>query len=355
MCGCTLEFNDGENSATCKQCGAIHCFTNVDNKSKKNKIIIIIAAVICAIIAFAIVLNTVIIPNKKYNDAIALMNDGKYKEAISAFEKLDGYKDSESKISECNAIIIDRQYNLAISLIDEGKYTKAYEELVALNGYKDSIAKADSIYKEYMAEKIKSTQAGDYIKFGSYEQDNNKENGKEEIEWLVLNNGHHQLLLISKYGLVPMSYEFPCMGGTWENSEIRDWLNNDFLNSAFSESQKKLISTTTITTKINPPYDTVLNDTTQDKIFMLSTAEANRYFTSDSERQCKPTEYAIVQGACVNKKSGNCRWLLRSPGNLSLGSAYVEYNGDINDKGDVCRPYGELVRPVLWIDTKNAE
>ena len=84
--------------------------------------------------AFIIILNTVIIPNSKYNNAIALM--------------------------------------------EAGNVVEAYEALVALDGYKDSADKANSIYDQYKVGKLKIAKAGDYVFFGTYEQDNNTSNGK---------------------------------------------------------------------------------------------------------------------------------------------------------------------------------
>ena len=48
---------------------------------------------------------------------------------------------------------------------------------------------------------LKDASVGDYVFFGHYEQDNNEENGKEEIEWLVLDRQGEDLLLLSLYGL----------------------------------------------------------------------------------------------------------------------------------------------------------
>lgn len=120
--------------------------------AKRNKkIAIITTPIVCAIIAFIIVLNTVIIPNNKYNDAIALMNAGKYYEAITAFEALDEYKDSVTKIDEC-------KYNNAIALLNAGNIVEGYEALIALDGYKDSADKANSIYDKYKVEKLKAAK-----------------------------------------------------------------------------------------------------------------------------------------------------------------------------------------------------
>ncbi len=73
---------------------------NTKKKKKKKKMIIAATAgsITAATIAFVIVLNKVIIPNKNYSHAMNLYNSGKYTEAIEAFEDLNGYKDSEDKI-----------------------------------------------------------------------------------------------------------------------------------------------------------------------------------------------------------------------------------------------------------------
>lgn len=96
------------------------------------------------VLAFIVVLNAIIIPNGRYNDALALMNAGKYEEAIAAFEDLDGYKDSMDKISECETFILEDKYQSAISLLNEEKYTQALSAFESLGGYKDSAAKAST-------------------------------------------------------------------------------------------------------------------------------------------------------------------------------------------------------------------
>ena len=47
---------------------------------------------------------------------------------------------------------------------------------------------------------------GSIITFGAYEQDNNTRNGKEPIEWQVLEIKGGRALLISKYGLDAKRY-----------------------------------------------------------------------------------------------------------------------------------------------------
>ena len=325
-----------------------------------RKIAIITTPIVCAIIAFIIVLNTVIIPNNKYNDAIALMKAEKYTEAIAAFEILDGYKDSLTKIDECNTAIIDIKYNNAIALMDTGKYTEAIAAFEALNGYKDSISKIEecniNIYGEEVWSKIKSVNVGDMYSFGSYEQDNNKSNGQEDIEWLVLAKEGSKILVISKYALDCQQYNTSYTIVTWETCTLRKWLNNDFINSAFTANEKAMIPTVTVSADKNPDYSTNPGNATQDRVFLLSITEAYKYFGSNSARQCKPTKYVVAGGAYVNSDNGLCFWWLRSPGfdqDYAAG-VYALYNdgddGEVGEYGDHVGRRDIAVRPALWID-----
>ncbi len=277
-----------------------------EKRAKRNKKIAIIAAsILCAVIAFAIILNTVIIPNGKYNDAVALMDDGKYTEAITAFEKLDGYKDSAEK--------------------------------------------ANAIFGEYFKIKFGDAKVGDYITFGRYEQDNNTSNGKEDIEWLVLDKKDGKALVISKYALDCQPYNTSYTDVTWETCSLRKWLNGTFLSTAFSENEKEMIPTVTVSADKNPEYSTNPGNATQDKVFLLSITEVNKYFSSDSARRCKATAYADALGAYV-AGNGNCWWWLRSPGHLQGTAAYVNYGGNVYGDGNGVNRSDSAVRPALWID-----
>ncbi len=274
--------------------------------AKRNKkIAIITTPIVCAIIAFIIVLNTVIIPNGKYNDAIALM--------------------------------------------DAGNIVEAYEALVALDGYKDSADKANSIYDKYKVEKLKVAKVGDYVFFGAYEQDNNTSNGKEDVEWLVLEVKDGKALVISKYALDCKPYDTSGTGVTWETCTLRRWLNNDFINAAFSAEEKAIIPTVTVSADKNPEYSTNPGNATQDQVFLLSITEANTYFSSDSARQCKPTKYAVANGVSESNSS-NCRWWLRSPGYFQNLAATVSTGGDVPEGGNRVSIDFIAVRPALWID-----
>ena len=117
--------------------------------AKRNKkIAIIAAAAVCAVIAFIILLNTVIIPASKYNAAVALMEAGKYTEAKSAFEALGSFKDSADKITECNTVILDDQYNAAVALMEAGDKSGAAIAFGKAGEYKDAHARSAALWEE---------------------------------------------------------------------------------------------------------------------------------------------------------------------------------------------------------------
>ncbi len=106
---------------------------------KRKKIIAIVTPITVTCIAFLIVLTTVIIPNGRYKNAVALMNNRKYSEAISAFEATNGYKDSADRITEC-------KYNNAVSLMNDEKYEEAIAAFTIIGEYKDSSDKLKECY-----------------------------------------------------------------------------------------------------------------------------------------------------------------------------------------------------------------
>lgn len=190
-----------------------------------------------------------------------------------------------------------------------------------------------------------------YIIFGAYEQDNNTSNGKEDIEWLVLEVKDGKALVISKYALDCKQYNTNKTSVTWETCTLRRWLNNDFINAAFSADEKAMISTVTVSADENPRYSTNPGNATQDQVFLLSITEANKYFSSNSARQCEPTDFAFANGA-KGIYSGYCWWWLRSPGNDQLDAAFVNIGGDVFELG-INVDYDDLaVRPAMWISIK---
>lgn len=128
-------------------------------KKKTAKILKIVVPVICAVVAFVILLNSVIIPNSKYNNALSLMEAEKYKQAINAFKALNGYKDSAEQIAKCeNEIAAAEKAKIEAEIA--AKFARA-EELLAAGDYDGAITIYESLADyEGSAEGIAAAEEG---------------------------------------------------------------------------------------------------------------------------------------------------------------------------------------------------
>ena len=305
-------------------------------KKKAKKVFIAIASVACVCAVFLILLKTVIIPKRKYNQAMELISSGDYDSAYELLEELGKSED-----------IASNKYDRAIKYIDSGDYKAAYMLLDGLS-YKDSAEKLLRIKPQYYKFLLKNSKVGDIVYFGTYEQDNDTSNGKEDIEWLVLAKKGNRILVISDKALDRQPYNSSRTRVTWETCTLRKWLNNDFINAAFSAEERAKIPTVTVSADKNPSYSTSPGNNTTDKVFLLSITEVNKYFSSDSAWQCRGTAYCYAQGA-YKAGNGNCWWWLRSPGYTQSSAANVYDGGDVNEIGNNVFLDNNAVRPAMWI------
>ena len=219
---------------------------------------------------------------------------------------------------------------------------------------------------------------GDTITFGQYEQDNRSNNGKEPIEWKVLAIDGDRALVISSYALDATSYgkamdinEYTRTGLSWKTSYLRAWLNDTFINTAFSSQEKQQIISTNLVTQ-----DVSGGEQTMDRVFVLSIAEADKYFNSTKDMSCKVTEYGksklkIENGAIDS--NGYCLWWLRDMTSVFkqadrsnfMASTYNEaaYISSTNGSADakagrgmaVFCDYLVSVRPALWLELNSLQ
>ena len=199
---------------------------------------------------------------------------------------------------------------------------------------------------------LSSAKVGDIVTFGTFEQDDNSKDGAEKIEWRVIAEEKGKLLLLSEYGLWTRKYNEKYEDTTWNNSTIRSWLNGSFYQSAFTAKEKSKIQTTTVKADDNPKYKTKGGKDTQDKVFILSVSEAEKYMDSKS-RGCKATAYALKNGVTVvestQSSGGNCFWWLRTPGQNLVRATRISASGDISFDGGAIREAGTAIRPAIWI------
>ena len=202
--------------------------------------------------------------------------------------------------------------------------------------------------KEMVKYTFKSAKVGGYVPFGSYPQGKNA-NEKEKIEWLVLEKQGGKAFLLSKYGLDCQKYNEKYEAVTWENCTLRKWLNDTFINTAFTKEERGMIPTVTVSADKNPKYNTNPGNSTKDQVFLLSIPEAEKYFSSDEERVCKATAYAKGKAPLVRYNDGRW-WWLRSPGLSTDCAAYVDDDGDVCAYGSSVDYDLTAVRPALWVE-----
>ena len=400
-------------------------------ESARRKKALTIAAVVVVMIACAIAwcIPNVIIPNNKYQQAVALRESGQYDEAIAAFAELGDYSDAAQQLSEtkyqqavalreegqyddaiaafaelgdyCDAAaqITETKYQQAVALREEGQYDDAIAAFAELGDYSDAAqqlsetkyqqannlnaaARYDEAYAIYVtltgykdvdkllaeddnmiaAARDAKFAVGNYITFGTYPQ-TKAGNDATPIEWLVLARDGDKALLISRYGLDAQPYNKDYTSVTWETCTLRTWLNGTFYNKAFSSAEQAAILTTNVDNSKNQCYSgwsTNGGKNTQDKVFLLSYAEANKYFgvtynnSSNTKSRVAPTAYAIAQGTGKNSSYKTADgidagwWRLRSPGVSQYDAAYVSTDGSLY--ANRVNVGSGSVRPALWVN-----
>ena len=172
---------------------------------------------------------------------------------------------------------------------------------------------------------------GQIVRFGEWYGD--------PLGWYVLDiQGSRVMLMLAGAWLENMRYNDVRKPVTWETCTLRQWLNGEFYDNAFTGNEKKRILEVTVPADRNPDYPNVdPGNATKDRVFLLSIPEYQKLLKVEKMR-------------VFAKPDGKAQWWwLRSPGNkpdiaASVGSVGSLLNGGIRvDYVDVA------VRPVLWI------
>ena len=193
---------------------------------------------------------------------------------------------------------------------------------------------------------IPDLQPGKTVLFGHYEQDGNRNNGKEPIEWLILSAEDGQALVTSLKMLEVKQYHSEQTEVTWENCSLRKWLNEDFFKSAFTEDEQDHILLKTIHTPDNPEFSTSGGNDTQDQIFLMSLDEAESLFDTWKSRAGEMTTWTKNN---ADKVKASESWWLRSSGQDARYAAYVYRSGEPAPAGNQVSVYAK-VRPSFYLD-----
>ena len=201
-----------------------------------------------------------------------------------------------------------------------------------------------------------TANVGDIISFGGY-------------DWIVLDVRDGRTLVISERLLEHRAY-YDGFDITWEESDLRKYLNGEFYNS-FSAADRAMIAQVTNVNPDNPWYGTPGGANTQDRIFLLSIDEVLRYFVDSRYlgNQNRPYDdmsfYIDAYDSAIKTRClglDNCpndygclSLTLRSPGFSSHFFADVFhingcYNNSLSFSGFKFISNVHGFRPAIWIN-----
>lgn len=211
---------------------------------------------------------------------------------------------------------------------------------------------------------------------GAYEQDGDLSNGAEPIEWIVLKDDGDSMILISAKVLDCKPFNTSYADVTWNDSYIRNWLNNDFYQAAFNDSERSIIADYETTKGAAGATDENGNvsagvPAVTDKVFLLSMEEAKELFGDDTEGDCEArsseaSEYAKGLGVWIIDEEGyslfgfkddglsekiiGCgNWWLRDNGSKENRIMDVGASGIIRTAGHEAASKQDGIRPAICI------
>ena len=183
---------------------------------------------------------------------------------------------------------------------------------------------------------------GTMVSLGTYEQDGDKTNGQEPIEWLVVdrNEDGSAYLLVSRYLLdwQPMHDQNSTVA--WQNRSLRRWLNDSFYQSVFTDAERERI-------RLTPLADVG----TQDHIF-LPTLDELALLGDPQYLAGTLTPYANQQTNGYISHRGTlygyatvAYWLRYD---VMYSTSHVDTTGLSAQKSESSTKAG--IRPAMWVD-----
>ena len=171
----------------------------------------------------------------------------------------------------------------------------------------------------------------DIISFGKYEQNSNGSDGRENIDWIVLERQPDKIRIMSLYAIECMPYSTVSQK-EWEETSLHSWLNRNFKTTSFTKTEAELI----------------VNDENGDSVSLLTQAEIEAYFPSASDRICSVTPTAKAGGAYLDK-NGNCWYWTRTTARDADHVVVMKSDGTFSAEGQKASSSDICVRPTLWM------
>ena len=194
---------------------------------------------------------------------------------------------------------------------------------------------------------IEDGEPKEVVSFGRYWKGTGLES--TPIDWLVLEDNDYYLFVVCKETVIskPFSSEDE---DTWANSDIRKWLNEDFLNKAFDDYEKKWILDVNNTTFYESHNELPkLTENTSDKIFLLDYDNFEKHFDTMESTITEQSRYAIDTLKEAIGVDFNNDWWLRNGGDLRNARLMCGNGSSIGFLSNRCVAG---VRPAMYINKK---
>lgn len=187
----------------------------------------------------------------------------------------------------------------------------------------------------------------------------------EPIKWRVLSiseDATDAFLIADKVVDLARYYEDGSVEITWEKSDIRQWLNSEFVDKAFTENEKDHIKETTVETADNKWSGEPGGNDTIDKIYLPSIEEmlepAYGFSSDETEadtRRVNCTAYVSKGGSARTDYFDTTIYWLRSPGTKKGYPAKIGHWGEgaIPTEPEILESNSSVnlgVRPVMHVD-----
>ena len=207
----------------------------------------------------------------------------------------------------------------------------------------------------------------DCVYFGNYYINNSTD--KEPIMWRVLSVTDDDMYLLSDRIIESGSYHTTNDAVTWEKCQLRSWLNDDFLNAAFTSEEQQAIKTTLVKDNPHCTSNTTYGNDTLDKVFLLDTQDCikteygfdNEFFPMDYTLMGKNTPYVIENGGFNVSGIGeyyesNSTWWLRSGGLEPEDTEFASVITPAGGGGAFAKNTNNFgIRPVLHLDKEKTD
>lgn len=213
---------------------------------------------------------------------------------------------------------------------------------------------------------LSNPQKGSSVIFGAYEQDGDESNGKEPLEWLVLDRDGDRALLLSKYGIEAMQWEKDKELEVWEVDDLYWMMNRTIYEYAFSAKERAALIQVA-------PIENEAIHFTNDRLlykgytFLLETdtvlegkaQDETPFFQTEESRITIPTACAAQKGAWFDTDGAftgvTAPWLLTVTGTTDGDFSEVEFarvmeDGSISFAEEEIKEAYVLIRPAVWVD-----